>query len=277
MSFRYDIKIFDFHNYYRQKSKRFFSAACVTLKSGLASISSNKTIRTTTTLIKFPMAGSLYSDDTMFMMVNKYVSTSRSWWKSTMDGSATTNASTCLGLLTERLPRLCPVEAKSISASASLNSCALSWFWYLNNCSNCCARCMRCIFLWWRWWRRLSVSFRCLRRIRFRILRLFCTNTYNNKEHLLCKHLLHSFASSLYAYISFWLPFDMRLTWTFWLFCAAVTSLMLFRMVSSTVLSVALYEILYTLVTIIYLIIVFIISMFRLNITIDRIVLYRLL
>lgn len=60
--------------YYLQKFCKLLSAMWVTLKSGCVSSSSNKTIRTTTILIRLPIAGSLYSDDTIFMMVNKYVS-----------------------------------------------------------------------------------------------------------------------------------------------------------------------------------------------------------
>lgn len=88
---------------YRQKLAKLFSATCVTLKSGCDSSSSSRIILTTTTWIRLPIAGSLYKDDTMFMIVSRYVSTSPSWWNATIEGSATINASTCRGLLTDRL------------------------------------------------------------------------------------------------------------------------------------------------------------------------------
>lgn len=89
------------------KFRRFPSAAWVILKSGWASSSSSRTIRMTTTFIKLPMFGSLYSDETIFMIVSRYISTSPSWWNSTIDGSATTKASTCRGLLIDLLVRFC--------------------------------------------------------------------------------------------------------------------------------------------------------------------------
>lgn len=56
---------------YLQKLSNVVVAISVTFKSWWASSSSRRIIFTTTTCTEFPIVGSLYSDDTMFIIVNK--------------------------------------------------------------------------------------------------------------------------------------------------------------------------------------------------------------
>lgn len=252
--------------HYLQKSMRFFSAACVTLKSGLVLSSSSKTMRTTTTLIRFPMAGSLYSDDTIFIMVSRYVSTSRSWWKSTMDGSATTSASTCRGLLTDRLLRLC-------ASSSSAEPCNLAALRCLCSFSICSARCRYCMRLCWRCWRRFSVSLRFLRRIRFRIRRLFCTSTYIQRSVASSRLSRSKNCNCMWAYFSLGLPFDVRLARALWLFCSAVAGLVPLRIIPAMVFAATLRHVAFFLLAYSYLITGLAKPMPKPNITVDGVVL----
>lgn len=173
---------------YLQKLCRLFSAKCVTLKSGCVSSSSSRTMRTTTTLIRFPMAGSLYSDETMFMIVSKYVSTSPSWWNATIDGSATISASTCRGLLIDRFARCRSRLLRSSVFSmlaffpftplkCTIFSCCLRrccWWRFLS-----CWRCWRC--LWCCRWLITPTLSLCLIRC-IRILRLPWTMNWSVRK-----------------------------------------------------------------------------------------------
>lgn len=94
---------------YLQKLSNVVVATWVTLRSWYESSSSSRIIFTTTTWTELPMVGSLYNDDTMFMIVSRYVSTFPSSWNCIIDGSATTSASTCRGVITDLATRLLPL------------------------------------------------------------------------------------------------------------------------------------------------------------------------